>query len=70
MKKFFMAIVCLMTMVVLTSSGSTHSDVCPVHSNECGIVVGAKQCAAMTKKGTRCKRNAESGSKYCWQHNK
>jgi endonuclease YncB( thermonuclease family) len=26
------------------------------------------QCAAITKKGTRCKRNAASGSAYCWQH--
>ena len=68
MKKFIMAIVCLMTMVVLTTSGSTHSDACPAHSNECSV--SAKQCAATTKKGTRCKRNAESGSKYCWQHNK
>ena len=26
------------------------------------------QCAAITKKGTRCSRSAQSGSKYCWQH--
>ena len=26
------------------------------------------QCAAITKKGTRCKRKAEPGSIYCWQH--
>lgn len=26
------------------------------------------QCQAMTKKGTRCKRRAKAGSKYCWQH--
>lgn len=26
------------------------------------------QCAATTKKGTQCKRNAASGSEYCWQH--
>lgn len=26
------------------------------------------QCAAITKKGTRCKRNAKAGSIYCWQH--
>ena len=25
------------------------------------------QCKAITKKGTRCKRNAGSGG-YCWQH--
>lgn len=28
----------------------------------------SRQCAAITKKGTRCKRNAEAGSIYCWQH--
>ncbi len=26
------------------------------------------RCAAITKKGTRCKRKAASGSIYCWQH--
>ncbi len=26
------------------------------------------RCAATTKKGTRCKRNAAPGSRYCWQH--
>ena len=28
------------------------------------------QCAATTKKGTRCSRKAATGSIYCWQHNK
>lgn len=28
------------------------------------------QCAARTKKGTRCSRQASAGSIYCWQHNK
>lgn len=27
------------------------------------------QCAARTKKGTRCSRRASTGSIYCWQHN-
>jgi endonuclease G len=26
------------------------------------------RCNATTKKGTRCKRNASSGSRFCWQH--
>ena len=30
----------------------------------------AKQCAAITKAGTRCSRTAEAGSDYCWQHKK
>lgn len=28
----------------------------------------AQQCQATTKKGTQCKRNAQAGSVYCWQH--
>ncbi|MBR5729593.1 MAG: hypothetical protein IKX61_05220 [Prevotella sp.] len=28
------------------------------------------QCAATTKKGNRCSRQASAGSIYCWQHNK
>jgi hypothetical protein len=27
-----------------------------------------QQCAATTKTGTRCSRNAKAGSSYCWQH--
>jgi hypothetical protein len=26
------------------------------------------RCQAITKKGTRCKRAARPGSRYCWQH--
>lgn len=26
------------------------------------------RCQATTKKGTQCKRTAQSGSIYCWQH--
>lgn len=28
----------------------------------------AAQCAAITKKGTQCKRQASPGSEFCWQH--
>jgi endonuclease G, mitochondrial len=31
---------------------------------------GYRQCAAITKSGTRCKRAAMPGSDYCWQHQK
>lgn len=30
----------------------------------------AAQCAATTKSGKRCTRNAEPGTKFCWQHRK
>lgn len=26
------------------------------------------RCQATTKKGSQCKRNAQSGGSYCWQH--
>ncbi len=29
---------------------------------------GGGQCQAITKKGTRCSRQAKAGSSYCWQH--
>lgn len=29
-----------------------------------------KRCIATTKDGTQCKRDAEKGSSYCWQHKK
>lgn len=32
--------------------------------------ISTGQCAAITKKGTRCSRRASSGSCYCWQHNR
>ncbi len=37
------------------------------------ILLGAEnaysqRCQAVTKKGTQCKRNAQAGSVYCWQH--
>lgn len=28
------------------------------------------RCQATTKKGTQCKRSAQPGSRYCWQHGK
>ena len=28
----------------------------------------SSRCEAITQKGTRCKRSAKDGSKYCWQH--
>lgn len=27
-----------------------------------------KQCEAVTKKGTQCKRTAKEPGCYCWQH--
>lgn len=35
-----------------------------------GTKVGGGRCQAITQAGMQCKRNAETGSKYCWQHKK
>ena len=34
----------------------------PTHSSTVG------RCQTITKAGTQCKRNAEQGRRYCWQH--
>lgn len=31
---------------------------------------GKRRCQAITQKDTQCKRAAEDGSSYCWQHQK
>ena len=47
---------------------------CNVHKAQAPDYIPLKKsnyvgrCNATTKKGTRCKRNASSGSRYCWQH--
>lgn len=67
MKKFMMALVCLMTMVLTSCSVDDWDDDYLAYSDGYS---SSEQCAATTKKGTRCKRNAEKGSIYCWQHKK
>lgn len=37
-------------------------------SNGSSSSTTSKRCAAKTKKGARCKRTADKGSIYCWQH--
>ena len=41
---------------------------CAAHDYEFQKSYNSRRCAAYTKKGTRCKRYAEKGSIYCWQH--
>ena len=47
---------------------------CHVHQSQSSDYVKPKssnyigRCNATTKKGSRCKRNASGGSRYCWQH--
>lgn len=39
-------------------------------STETRVPATARQCAAITQKGTRCKRTTKSGGRYCWQHDR
>ena len=36
--------------------------------SECCPEGGTTQCQAVTQDGARCKRKAQPGKKYCWQH--
>ena len=35
-----------------------------------GLVSGEGRCQEKTKEGNQCKRKADKGSIYCWQHKK
>lgn len=48
-----------------SSSGvSNNTEVSPPVNNGTYIT----RCQATTQKGTQCKRSAQAGGKYCWQH--
>ena len=68
------------TISEATSKGLTPCKVCrPPSSNQSysspstsikksSDKVYSNRCQATTQKGTQCKRNAQSGGSYCWQH--
>ena len=67
MKKLFFILVIVFVCFICANSINVNST--NVNSNvEC--FVSTKHCQVITKKGTQCKRNAQSGSNYCWQHSK
>ncbi len=39
-----------------------------IKKSEASVSVSSGRCQAITKAGTQCKRMAQAGSKYCWQH--
>ena len=52
-------------------------DLAPAKTSTLGKIFGTskssvppRQCEAITRKGTRCSRNAQKGTPYCWQHQK
>ncbi|MCG3138168.1 MAG: hypothetical protein HJJLKODD_02029 [Phycisphaerae bacterium] len=50
------------TPATSSSSPATTTAAAPAPVNE------ARRCVAITKNGTRCKRQAQSGRDRCWQH--
>lgn len=48
-----------------TDSAIAPEKILPLNSNGKKIPM---QCLGQTKSGNRCKREAEAGSKFCWQH--
>lgn len=51
------------------ANASTASSAAPAVSEQRPVSsLVASQCAATTKKGTRCSRKAQAGRAYCWQH--
>lgn len=64
------------TPIQATTSSSTKrsstKSTTPVKSNSSTVSrttsTYSRRCQATTKKGTQCKRNAQSGRNYCWQH--
>jgi methylphosphotriester-DNA--protein-cysteine methyltransferase len=48
----------------------TESNVIQKESKSSDSYNTSGQCQATTKKGTQCKRKAQAGSIYCWQHKK
>lgn len=51
-----------------TKSSTTPSSTKEQVKKESSPLKANTRCTAITKKGTRCKRKAEAGSAYCWQH--
>ena len=61
----------LYKFLTLTKSNYTTEDnIIPSTANTEDKNVNRKsnQCKALTASGSKCSRNAQSGSEYCWQH--
>ena len=70
MKKIFLtAVFALVSVVGISTSHSIEAKNYISHQTEINVA-STQRCKAITKSGNRCKRNAQPGSKYCWQHSK
>lgn len=52
----------------ITPTQQTQSSNGTNNTDKANSTVSVKRCAATTKKGKQCSRNAAPGSNYCWQH--
>ena len=50
------------------ASGLNYNTPIPIKKNVKAPDYTSSRCSATTQKGSRCKRNAQSGGVYCWQH--
>ena len=75
MVSFFVALVLFGSCLADEAAGSLTNGVVKVGascsvSNSPVLKLPRQQCEAMTKSGTRCKRNAVPGERLCRQHKK
>lgn len=69
--KRFITIIGIMAVCLIMCSYAKFSntdEAKPIENHSCYYSKKDTQCAAITKRGTRCKRKAEKNSRYCWQH--
>ena len=58
----------LLVAMMITASSITSCSKDYFESDQDRHLEDPDRCAALTSDNTRCKRNVEQGSIYCWQH--
>jgi regulator of replication initiation timing len=53
-----------------STNSTDRSDIAITKPSDNSIQTTGGRCQAITAKGTQCTRQADPGSKYCWQHKK
>ena len=54
--------------IILLCAAATFSGCGSGWENEAYLPDGRRRCQAITQEGHQCKRAAEDGIDYCWQH--
>jgi hypothetical protein len=58
--KYLLRVIILILIIVAVA--------CSTSGDEFDSLSSDGRCEAITLKGTRCKRRAQTNSHYCWQH--